>query len=483
MEPTLLAVQESLRLMAGETFLAGYAMVLAVLGAFMGDRYARVLSGLTILVLLVAAFGTVLYAPIERTYAFGTSIVVDPLTAWAKAALLLAAAISVQFASVYFGREGNAKFEYPLLIVLATIGMCIMVGANDLITMYVGIELNALAAYVLAAFRRDDGRSSEAGLKYFVLGALSSGMLLYGSSLIYGFTGSMQFADIAKAADGGSIGLIFGIVFVLSALAFKISAAPFHMWTPDVYEGSPGPVTAFFATAPKVAGVILMARVLMEPLGGLHDRWGQVIAAIAAISMVVGALGALIQTNIKRLMAYSSIANMGYVLMALAAGTAKGVEAAIIYLAVYIPVTIGVFAGILAMRRNGEPVETISDLSGLAKEQPFRAVIFTILFFSLAGVPPLVGFFGKLQTFLAALDAGMVILAVIGALATVIGAAYYLRLMKIMWFDQPAEKFAPAGATYALTLAAAALLAFPVLLFALGPIETGVKQMTAIYLR
>jgi len=474
-------VVASLRLMAPETFLAVYALFLAVLGAFVGDRGARALSTLAALVLVVAAVGSVIYAPLERTEAFNGAIVVDPLTAWAKGGLLLLAAFAVQMASVVFARDGSARFEYPLLVTLAALGMCIMIGANDLITMYLGIELNALAAYVLAAFRRDDSRSSEAGLKYFVLSAISSGLLLYGASLVYGFTGAVRFADIAAAADPDNVGLIFGLVFVLCGLAFKISAAPFHMWAPDVYEGAPAPVTAFFATASKIAGVILMARILMEPFGDLHDRWVQVISVIAGVSMIVGSLGALVQTNLRRLMAYSSIANIGYVLMALAAGSQLGVQAALLYLALYLPVTLAMFAGILALRRQGEDLERIGDLSGLARNHPFMATCFTMLLFSLAGVPPLVGFFGKLAAFQATLDAGLVVLAIVGALATVVSAAYYLRIIKVMWFDEPVARMEPAGPTLAVTLAAGTVLSFPVLVVLLGPLETAVRAMSALY--
>ena len=357
---------------------------------------------------------------------------------------------------------------------LAVLGMFVMVSAQDLISLYVGVELQSLSAYVLAAWRRDDAHSSEAGLKYFVLSAISSGLLLFGSSFVYGFTGSVRFDAIAAAISegAGGVGLIFGVVLILCALGFKMSAAPFHMWTPDVYEGSPTPVTAFFAAAPKVAAVALMARVLYEPFAGLEDQWRQVVAALAAISMVWGSIGALLQTNLKRLMAYSSIANMGFVLMGLASGVEQGPVASLIYLALYLPANIGIFALIMAMRRDGVQAETIADLAGAAKKRPWMAAMLTMLLFSIAGIPPFAGFIGKLLVFTAAVDAGMVWLAVVGGIAAVIAAAYYLRVLASIWFAAPVAPLQPVSGTVAVTVTAAAALTFPVLVLLLGALQT-----------
>jgi NADH-quinone oxidoreductase subunit N len=331
-----------------------------------------------------------------------------------------------------------------------------------------------LGSYVLAAFRRDDARSSEAGLKYFVLGALSSGILLYGCSLVYGFTGSTSFDVIGESAS--NVGVIFGLVFVICGIAFKMSAAPFHMWTPDVYEGAPTPITAFFAAAPKVAAVALMARVLYGPFAEFQDSWTQVIVALSGISLLVGSFAALVQTNIKRLMAYSSIANIGFVLMGLAAGPERGAAAALMYMAIYLPMTIGAFAIILAMRRNGEGVELIADLAGLGSRRPWMAAVLTILFFSLAGIPPLAGFFAKFYVFQAAIEAGLWPLALVAALATVVGAGYYLWIIKTVWFDKPAERLDRTGGVIMATAAAGTLLTFPVLVVLLGSLEALAAQ-------
>ena len=335
--------------------------------------------------------------------------------------------------------------EYPVLIMLATVGMLLMISANDLISLYVGLELQSLALYVVAAINRDSAKSSEAGLKYFVLGALSSGMLLYGSSLVYGLTGHTQFAEIAKALalTGSNLGIIFGIVFIIAGLAFKVSAVPFHMWTPDVYEGAPTPVTAFFASAPKIAAIALFARVMVGPFATVTHDWQQVVVLISIASMVLGAFAAIGQNNIKRLLAYSSIANMGFALVGLAAGTVEGVQGVLVYMLIYLVTTLGVFACVLAMRRKGVYVETISDLAGLGRTNKGHAFMLAMLMFSLAGIPPLAGFFGKLFVFLAAVKAGLWPLAIIGVVASVVGAYYYLRLIKIMYFDEPAAAFDP----------------------------------------
>ena len=364
------------------------------------------------------------------------------------------------------------KFEYPILILLATAGMMVMISAGDLIALYVGLELQSLALYVVAAYRRDSVRSSEAGLKYFVLGALSSGMLLYGASLIYGFAGSTDFQVIANAAKGenvvGNLWLIFGLVFLLVGLAFKVSAVPFHMWTPDVYEGSATPVTAFFASAPKVAAMALLVRVVLGAFPGVADQWQQIIAFTAIASMLLGAFAAIGQSNIKRLMAYSSIANIGFALVGLAANSVAGTQGVIVYMAIYIVMTLGTFACILSMRRNDVAVEDIGELSGLAQTNLPMAFGLMILMFSLAGIPPLIGFFAKYYVFLAAIEAGLYALAVVGVLASVVGAYYYLRIVKIMFFDEARDPFQPVRFTAGLVIAVSAALMI-VGVVALGP--------------
>ncbi len=344
----------------------------------------------------------------------------------------------------YTRREGFQRFELPILMLLATLGMMVMISANDLITLYLGLELQSLALYVVAAIHRDNARSSEAGLKYFVLGALSSGMLLYGASLVYGFTGHTTFGPIAEAlADGRSLGLVVGLVFVLAGLAFKISAVPFHMWTPDVYEGAPTPVTAFFASAPKLAAMALIIRVVIDAFAPITADWQQIVTFIAIASMALGSFAAIGQSNIKRLMAYSSIGHMGFALVGLAAGSEQGVQGVIVYIVIYMAMTLGAFACILAMRRDGEMVEEIDSLAGLARTKPATAFLFGAILFSLAGIPPLGGFFAKYYVFLAAVQSGLYALAVIGVVTSVVGAYYYLRIVKIMYFDEPAEAFEP----------------------------------------
>ena len=356
------------------------------------------------------------------------------------------AAIALLLAMPYLKAEKLGKIEYSVLMTLAVTGMFMMVSANDLISMYMGIELQSLALYVLAAFNRDSLRASEAGLKYFVLGALSSGLLLYGSSLVYGFTGATGFNEIAIAVESGpSVGLVFGLVFVICGLAFKVSAAPFHMWTPDVYEGAPTPVTAFFATAPKMAAIVLLARVLIEPFGGMVDQWRDVIWVIAVLSMGIGAFGALTQTNIKRLMAYSSISNMGYALVAIASASQTGLWALLVYMILYMIGVIGSFAAILSMRTREGMVEQISDLAGIAQRNPGLGWSITALMFSIGGLPFMVGFFGKFFVIFAAVQADLLILAVLAVLFSVVGAAYYLRVVKTVWFDEGEVEFVPAA--------------------------------------
>ncbi len=372
--------------------------------------------------------------------AFGGMFVDDGFARFAKIVILVSAAAVLLMSESYMQQRGLLRFEYPILIALAVVGMMVMVSAGDLMALYMGLELQSLALYVVASLRRDSVKSTEAGLKYFVLGALSSGLLLYGASLTYGFAGTTLFAGIIEAtADDPSLGLLFGLVFLIAGFAFKVSAAPFHMWTPDVYEGSPTPVTAFFATAPKVAAMALFARVVHDAFGGIVGDWQQIVAFLSVVSMFLGAIAAIGQKDIKRLMAYSSIAHMGFALMGLAAGTAFGVQAMLIYMAIYVTMNIGTFAFILAMERDGRPVTNIDSLKMHSKRQPLRALAMLVLMFSLAGVPPMVGFFGKFYVLRAAYDGGLAWLAVAGVIASVIGAFYYIRIVYFMYFGEEGE--------------------------------------------
>ena len=428
---------------APEIFLAIASMVLLMIGVYRGNGAARLLSGLAVLCFAIT-LAMVLQADPVSNVSFAGMYVADSFTAFTKALVLIASAAGLIMSLGYIKEEGMNRFEYPVLFVLATLGMLMMISANDLIALYMGIELQSLALYVIAAFKRDSLRSTEAGLKYFVLGALSSGMLLYGCSLIYGFTGATGFDAIAKFMEGreqASIGLIVGIVFMCAGLAFKVSAVPFHMWTPDVYEGAPTPVTAFFAIAPKVAALALFMRALIVPFLAVSADWQQIIIVISVASMLLGAFAAIWQDNIKRLMAYSSIGHVGFALIGLAAGSVEGVRGVLIYLAIYVAMNIGTFACILCMRRKTGMVENISDLSGLSKTNPLMALALAIFMFSMAGIPPLGGFFGKFYVFIAAVNAELYALAVIGVLASVVGAFYYLRIIKVMYFDDAAEPF------------------------------------------
>jgi NADH-quinone oxidoreductase subunit N len=384
----------------------------------------------------------------------------DAFSSFAKILILAGAALALILSLDYNRKNHIARFEYPVLMLLSVTGMMVMVSASNMMTLYVGLELQSLALYVLAAFARDDVRSSEAGLKYFVLGALASGLLLYGISLVYGFSGTMDFAALAKALsrpESASPGLIVGIVFVLVGLAFKIAAVPFHMWTPDVYEGAPTPVTAFFSTAPKVAAFALLLRVMVTPFGHQLIAWQQLIVLMSIASMVLGSLAAIGQRSIKRLMAYSSIGHMGYAMIGLAVGTPAGVRGVLVYLIVYVFMSAGTFACIIAMQRRGRALEQITDLSGLARTDPGLALAMAVFMFSMAGIPPLSGFFGKLYVFLAAVQSGMWALAIIGVLTSVIGAYYYLRVVKIMYFDQPVEAFDPRPTSLSFVAAASGL--------------------------
>jgi NADH-quinone oxidoreductase subunit N len=373
--------------------------------------------------------------------AFNGMFVDDAFSRFAKVAILMSAAAVLLMSEGYMSSRGILRFEYPVLVVLAVVGMMMMVSAGDLMALYMGLELQSLALYVVASLRRDSAKSTEAGLKYFVLGALSSGLLLYGASLVYGYAGTTLFSGIIQVAqEGMSLGLLFGIVFLMAGFAFKVSAVPFHMWTPDVYEGSPTPVTAFFATAPKVAAMALFARVMHDAFGGAVADWQQIMALLSVLSMFLGAFAAIGQTNIKRLMAYSSIAHMGYALMGLAAGTVLGVQAMLVYMAIYVTMNVGTFAFILMMEKDGQPVVNISSLNMYAKREPGRAFAMLVLLFSLAGVPPMLGFFGKLYVLRAAYEADLIWLAVAGVVASVIGAYYYLRIVFFMHFGEETEE-------------------------------------------
>ncbi len=426
-----------------EMALAGAAMLLLLVGVFRGEGATRLVSWLAVLALI----GVLLLATetgLARRTAFYGMFVIDPFALFMKALVLVGSAVSIVMAMRYNEEHAIARFEFPILVLLATTGMMIMVSANDLITLYLGLELQSLALYVVASFDRDSVRSSEAGLKYFVLGALSSGMLLYGASMIYGFAGTTSFTALAKVLTGAgtpSAGLIIGIVFVTVGLAFKVSAVPFHMWVPDVYEGAPTPVTAFFAVAPKMAAIALFMRFLIEPFGALLAQWQQVIVFLSVASMVLGSVAAIAQTNIKRLMAYSSIGHIGYALIGLAVATPAGIRGVLVYMAIYLFMNVGTFAVILCMRQGGKMLEGINDLAGLSRTQPGLALALAIFMFAMAGIPPTAGFFSKLYIFLAAIDAKLTVLAVIGVVTSVVGAFYYLRVVKVMYFDEPVGAF------------------------------------------
>jgi NADH-quinone oxidoreductase subunit N len=426
-----------------EMLLACAAMTLLLVGVFRGEGSARLVSWLAVVVLIAVLVVTTVFGG-ERRIGFYGMFVTDPFAVFMKALVLVGSAVSIILALHYNEEERIARFEFPVLILLATTGMMVMVSANDLITLYLGLELQSLALYVVASFDRDSVRSTEAGLKYFVLGALASGMLLYGASLIYGFAGTTSFAGLAQLFGGGakpSAGLIIGLVLVAVGLAFKVSAVPFHMWTPDVYEGAPTPVTAFFSVAPKIAAIALFVRFLIEPFGGLLVEWRQVIVFLSVASMVLGAVAAIAQTNIKRLMAYSSIGHVGYALIGLAVASPSGIRGVLVYMAIYLFMNLGTWAVILCMRQQGQMLEGIADLSGLGRTQPGLALALGIFMFALAGIPPTAGFFGKLYVFLAAIDAHLVGLAVIGVVTSVVGAFYYLRIVKVMYFDEPVASF------------------------------------------
>jgi len=459
----------SLSLILPELIIVVGALVLLMIGVYSGERANNTVTGLAVAVLIAAGAWLMLFG--KDGVAFNGALVADPFAKIMKILTLIGSAVTL-IVSVGFARaEKFDKFEYPVLILLATVGMMLIISANNMIALYMGLELQSLALYVVAAINRESVRSTEAGLKYFVLGSLSSGMLLYGITLVYGYTGHVGFEQIAAALSGGErqLGLVFGLVFVLAGVAFKISAVPFHMWTPDVYEGAPTPVTTFFASAPKMAAMALMVRVTMGAFEQIASDWQQIIVFVSIASMVLGSFAAIGQRNFKRLMAYSSIGHVGFALVGLAANTEAGVRGVIIYMLIYLAMTLGTFAFILAMRRKDGNVEQISDLSGLATTNPVMATILTILMFSLAGIPPLAGFWAKWYVFLAAINANLYALAVIGVLASVVGAYYYLRIIKVMWFDEPVGGFLPMAGELRLVLGVSgAFILFYVLIA--GPI-------------
>ncbi len=476
----------SVHLASVEIILAAGVFVVLMLGTFRGDRSLVPLTWVTVGIMALAGvhIGIV---PHAGATAFGGLYVGDAFSSFLKVLILGGAAVSVVLALPYLKQSATARFEYPVLILLSSLGMCMMVSANDLLTLYVGLELQSLAAYVLAAFHRNEARSSEAGLKYFVLGALASGILLYGISLVYGFTGTTSFAalhGIVRGTAAADIGVLIGLVFILSGLAFKISAVPFHMWTPDVYEGAPTPVAAFFSSAPKAAAMGLLVRVSIDAFGGMTLDWRQIVTFVSIASMLLGAVGAIGQTNIKRLLAYSSINNVGFALIGLAAGTREGVAGVLFYMTVYLAMTLGSFLCVLQMRGpDGAPVETLTSLSGLSRTRPGLAAAWAVFMFSLAGIPPLLGFWPKFAVFQAAMDARLYVLATIGVVASVVGAYYYLRVIKLVYFDEPAPAFAPADSRVnSALLTVAALFCSPLGMLAITPLVAAAGRAAAALL-
>lgn len=424
-----------------EMLLAVGALALLMVGVFARNDISRTVTVLA-LGLLAVAGAMVMFS--EQGTLFSNGFINDGFAQFMKALVIAGSIFALILTFSTASDNGLNKFEYPVLVVLATLGMMMMVSANDLMSLYVGLELQSLALYVVAAFRRDSSKAAEAGLKYFVLGALSSGMLLYGASLVYGFTGHTQLDRIAEAVALGdrNVGVIFGLVFLLTGIAFKISAVPFHMWTPDVYEGAPTPVTAFFASAPKVAAIALLIRVIFDGFEPIARDWQQVVIFLSIASMVLASFAAIGQRNLKRLLAYSSIGHVGFALVGLSAGSLTGVEGVAIYMAIYLAMTIGTFACILALKNDNGYVETIDDLAGLSQNRPFIAGMLAMFMFSLVGLPPLAGFFAKWYVFLAAVEAQLFVLAVIGMLASAVSAFYYLRVIKVMYFDEPTQGYA-----------------------------------------
>ncbi|WP_456236935.1 NADH-quinone oxidoreductase subunit NuoN [Elioraea tepida] len=438
-----------------EIVLALCAMAILMIGVFLRRNAWSTSAMLSLAALLVTAV-LVLAGEGGRATGFSGLFVVDAFAVFAKVLVLAAAGLSLFLALDWHRREGLARFEYPVLVLFAALGMMMMVSANDLMSLYVGLELASLSLYVTAAFARDDLRSTEAGLKYFTLGALASGLLLYGASLAYGYAGTTRFDGIAEALQAGppSMGLIVGLSFIAAGLAFKVSAVPFHMWTPDVYEGAPTPVTALFSVAPKAAAIALFLRVMTGPFAPALAQWQQIIVLISIASMLVGAFAAIAQSNIKRLMAYSSIGHVGYALIGLAAGDEAGIRGVLVYTAIYVVMNLGAFGCIVALRRDGVARERVEDFAGLARSAPLLALAMAVFMFSMAGIPPLAGFFGKLYVFVAAVNAGLWPLAVIGVLASVVSAFYYLRIVKVMYFDASEGAVDPRPLALSLVVAA-----------------------------
>jgi len=448
----------SLPVVLPEAVLALGTLLLVLYGALRGERAYSLVTEISV-ALLGIVFLIVVWKSRPMGITFYGALADDPFTRFMSGLALIGSLVTLLLSIEFMRSERIAGFEFPVLILLSTLGMLMLIAASDFIALYLGLELMSLALYVIAAFRRHDLRATEAGLKYFVLGALSSGMLLYGISLIYGYSGSVRFSDVAAAVhDHHNLGVLFGLVFLLAGLAFKISAVPFHMWTPDVYEGAPTPVTTFFASAPKIAAMAVLVRVAFTAFPGISSDWRQILTFVSIASMGLGAFAAIGQTNIKRLMAYSSIGHMGFALVGLAAGTVEGAQSVIVYMSIYVVMTLGTFAAILSMRRDGKAVETIADLAGLARTDSQMAFFLATMMFSLAGVPPLAGFFAKFYVFAAAIKADLYGLAVIGVLASALGAYYYLRIVKVMYFDEPARAFDRPGVVARSVLALAALL-------------------------
>nr|CAD6418338.1 NADH-quinone oxidoreductase subunit NuoN [Rhizobium sp. Q54] len=462
----------SLQLSMPEIILAVGALALLMIGVFSGDRSAPTVTGLAVALIIAAGLWLVLVPGDGEAY--GGAFLLDPFARFMKVVALIGSVTAMIMTVGHARSEQLDRFEFPVLMVLATLGMMLLISANDLLALYLGLELMSLSLYVCAAINRDSLRSTESGLKYFVLGSLSSGMLLYGCSLVYGFTGNTGFDEIAAvlSADTRSLGLVFGLVFVLAGVCFKISAVPFHMWTPDVYEGAPTPVTAFFAAGPKVAAMAILVRVVSEAFMPIVADWQQILVFVSIASMMLGSFAAIGQRNIKRLMAYSSIGHMGFALVGLAAGTETGVSGVILYMLIYMVMTLGTFACIMAMRRKeGENVENVDDLAGLAATKPFMAVVLTALMFSMAGIPPLAGFFAKYFVFVAAIEAKLYALAIIGVLTSVVGAYYYLRIVKLMWFDEATGEFARIAGELRLVFGLSGLFVTAYVLFG-GPVGT-----------
>jgi NADH-quinone oxidoreductase subunit N len=456
----------SLPVVLPEAIIALGALALVLLGALRGERSQWLVVEIAA-ALLAAALIVVVVDQRESATTFFGAFIDDPFSRFMKALALIGSLVTLLLSVDFMRREKIGGFEFPVLILLATLGMMMLISAGDFIALYLGLELMSLSLYVIAAYRRDDMRATEAGLKYFVLGALSSGMLLYGASLTYGYAGTVSFAGVANAVhDHASLGVVFGLAFVLAGLAFKISAVPFHMWTPDVYEGAPTPVTTFFASAPKMAAMAILVRVVFVAFPGVTADWREIVAFISIASMALGSFAAIGQTNIKRLMAYSSIGHMGFALVGLAAGTVEGAHGVIVYMAIYLAMTLGAFAGILSMRRDGVYVENIADLAGLARTNAPMAFFLAAMMFSLAGVPPLAGFFAKFYVFAAAMKAGLFGLAIVGVLLSAVGAYYYLRIVKIMYFDEPAKPFDRPGSAARVVLALSTAV---VIFYALAP--------------